>query len=511
MKYTHILLTTMLSAALAGPLYADQADVDAARHDHGRMAHTAALHITHGVAAGDVTAHSAVIWARASGPGTMHVQIDGRHDDGRKDHSVAVDTQDDFTGKVLVDGLKPDRAYAYRVWFSARDGHGHGKRNSVTGTFRTAPKSSQAQAVTLAWGGDVAGQNVCRDAREGFPIFNAINSMAPDFFIGLGDMIYADGVCQATGLYGNAQVPGDFLQAANMDDFWAHWKYNRDDDAYRTLLASMPYYAIWDDHEVVNDFGPLHDTRSTAPYTEGVHLLPMGLKAFLDYNPIAVADNTPKRLYRNVRWGKHLELFILDTRQYRDANLASDSAERPKTMLGREQLTWLKDTLATSDATWKVIVSSVPMSIPTGFPPELGRDGWANYDQDTGFEQELTDILRSLQANGERNVVFITTDVHFAEAFRYTPFADDPGFVVYEIVTGPLNAGLFPNRNYDTTLGTESLFFFGPASSSDVTSYTIARQWMNFGTLAIDAHGRLQAAIRDINGAAVYDLTLDPQ
>lgn len=32
--------------------------------------------------------------------------------------------------------------------------------------------------------------------------------------------------------------------------------------------------------------------------------------------------------------------------------------------------------------------SSVPMSIPTGFPPQNCRDGWADYDQTTGFERE---------------------------------------------------------------------------------------------------------------------------
>ena len=222
------------------------------------------------------------------------------------------------------------------------------------------------------------------------------------------------------------------------------------------------YVGVWDDHEVVNDFGPLNDTRSTPPYTPGVHLLPIGLEAFLDYTPIAVAPNTPKRLYRSLRWGKHLELFVLDTRQYRDANAAFDSPDRPKTMLGREQLTWLKESLAASDATWKVIVSSVPMSIPTGFPAANGRDGWANFDQTTGFEQELLDILRFMERTGSANTVWITTDVHFAEAFRYRPFPSNPGFVVHELATGPLNAGIFPNRDVDSTLRPEVLTFFGP-------------------------------------------------
>ncbi len=89
----------------------------------------------------------------------------------------------------------------------------------------------------------------------------------------------------------------------------------------------MPYYTIWDDHEVVNDFGPLHDTR-----------------------------------------------------QYRDANFEADNAAHPKTMLGCEQIVWLKDALSQSQATWKLIVSSISMSVPTGSSESRGRDGWANYE-----------------------------------------------------------------------------------------------------------------------------------
>lgn len=462
--------------------------------------------VTHGVVAGEVSSDSAVIWSRTDRAAVMNVRlIGGKHNGIQK---TRVKAEDDFTGKIALDDLKADTEYRYQVWFGDDEQEHKSQEARVTGSFRTAPAPKKEASVTFAWGGDLAGQNVCRDASEGFPIFNALNRMSLDFFIGLGDMIYADGTCEATGRYGNSQVPGNFLQAANMTDYWAHWKYNREDNSYRTLLGKMPYYAIWDDHEVVNDFGPLHDTRTAPPYTAGVHLMPLGLKAFLDYNPIIVAQNTPKRLYRNVRWGKHLEMFILDTRQYRDANLTPDSTQYPKTMLGREQLVWLKESLYKSDATWKIIVSSVPMSIPTGSTAS-GRDGWANYDQTTGFENELSDILRSLKEHGERNVVFITTDVHFAEVFRYTPFADDAGFKVHEVVTGPLNAGLFPNRTYDSTLNAESLFFYGP--SANVTTWSDAKPWMNFGLAHIDAYGRLALSVNKIDGEPVYTLTLDPQ
>lgn len=457
--------------------------------------------VTHGVAAGDVTTDSVVIWSRSDREATMHVQLIGPVQ-GPNLRRVDVSAARDFTGKIVFDGLKPDTAYRYRVWFGDPG-------TAETGAFHTAPAADSPQAVRLVWGGDLAGQNVCRDAERGFPVFEAINAARPDLFIGLGDMIYADGVCEAVGRYGNRQIAGDFQQSADIETFWAHWKYNREDEGLRDLLARTSYYAIWDDHEVVNDFGPLHDTRDVAPYTPDASLLPLGLAALLDYNPIREDALTPKRLYRNVRWGQHLELFFLDNRQYRDANLASDSPDRPKTMLGREQTTWLKEKLTGSDATWKVVVSSVPMSIPTGFPPERGRDGWADFDQDTGFEQELKDILASLREAGEDNVVFITTDVHFAEAFRYTPFAADPAFQIHEFVTGPLNAGLFPNRNFDTDLGTESLFFYGP-ESADVASYDEALPWMNYGMAEIAPDGSLSLSIHDVQGSSVYQLDLQP-
>ncbi|MGK2912977.1 MAG: alkaline phosphatase D family protein [Porticoccaceae bacterium] len=464
--------------------------------------------ITHGVAAGDVTDTSALIWARTDRRGYLHVLL--RSGDGiPRQASTPVDAIADYTGKLTFDHLKSAQGYHYEVWFSPDKLAAGEPEQTAKGFFRTAPTPARTAAVSFAWGGDVAGQNVCRDQAEGFPIFNAINAMRLDFFVGLGDMIYADGVCNATGLYGNAQVPGDFAQSAALGAFWAHWKYNREDASYQRLLASTAYFPIWDDHEVANDFDPLHDTRDTAPYKPGQHLLPIGLRAFLDYNPVSESELTPSRLYRAVRWGRHLELLMLDNRQYRDANRSKDNLGTPKTMLGREQLAWLKHRLKQGGATWKIIVTSVPLSIPTGSAATSGRDGWANYDHDTGFERELLDLFKFMQEQHVHNVLFITTDVHFAEVFRYTPFPEHADFQVHEYATGPLNAGLFPNRNFDTSLGTQSLFFYGPEPAP--TRYEDARRWMNFGAVHIDASGLLTATVRDVDGKVLHEARHTPR
>jgi alkaline phosphatase D len=453
--------------------------------------------VSHGVVVGDVTPRSAVLWARADRGGTLKVKLSGGPH--RRIGRIPVVAEDDWTGQVRLDELAPARRYAYRVRFSPGGRAAHG-------SFRTPPGETKAASVRLAFGGDVAGQNVCRHALEGFPIMDTIRAWRPDVFVGLGDMIYADNACAATGLYGNAQLPGDFGPAMDLASFWAHWRYNRADPASRRLLASTSYVGVWDDHEVINDFGPLTDVGPAPPYPPGLELLPIGLQAFLDYTPVA---NAP-RLYRSLRWGRHLELFVLDTRSHRDANSASDTAEERKTMLGHEQLAWLKHALASSDATWKVIVSSVPMSIPTGFPPTNGRDGWADFDQTTGFERELLDILRFMAENGIDHPIWITTDVHFAEVFRYSPFPDRPDFAVHEIATGPLNAGIFPNRNVDTTLNPEVLFFHGPETPAAVTNWEQAKHWFNFGTLEVGARGDLTAKVFNTAGLPQFSLTLDP-
>ncbi|MGH9658221.1 MAG: alkaline phosphatase D family protein [Bryobacteraceae bacterium] len=403
--------------------------------------------VTHGPSAGDVTPDRAVIWVRGDRAGEIRVR-------GKK---VRLEASADFTGKVELRSLRPNTRYDYTA-------------GDAAGSFRTAPDPRDPHPVTFAWGGDVAGQNVCRDTSEGVPIFRALHALAPDFFIGLGDMIYGDNTCEAVGRYKNSQIPGGFPAASDLAGYWAHWKYNLADDGLRTFLRRTPYYAIWDDHEVADNFDSSHK------------LMPAGHAAFLHYNPIV-----SRELYRSFRWGRHVELFFLDTRHYRVPG---------RTLLGARQLAWFQSRLARSRATWKVIVSSVPMSIPTG--PTAARDSWV------GYEDELQSLLRFAESKKILNQIWLTTDVHFAAAFRY------PRFRVHEFITGPLNAGLFPTRNLSTTLAPERLFFFGPEKGDRGLSWEQAKPWMNFGVIRIDGAGNLTATVRDVDGKVRYELTLPP-
>lgn len=434
----------------------------------------------------EVTEHSARLWVRAPGHDEVALRLESGRDREQALAVIAAERSD--RAEHRFSGLRPETQYRYRIRSAAG-------RELAGGRFRTAPAPDTRASVRFVWGGDLGGQNVCRDAARGFPIFDAMADRAPHFFIALGDLIYADNHCLGEGRYGNAQVPGPEPAGTRVESFHRHWIYTRADTSFRRFLASIPYYAVWDDHEVVNDF---------SPNTAGDRFAP-GRAAFLDFNPIEGAR--PGAFYRSVRWGRHLELFILDNRSHRDPNALPDGPG--KTMLGDVQKRWLVDGLRRSSATWKIVVSGVPIAIPTGYPPTNGRDGWSDQGAPGGFEAELTGILRAL-APEVRNMVWLTTDVHHATGFEYRPFSEYPDYRFHEFVSGPLNAGIFPSRELDHSLRPRRLFYHAPAIDQ-VLAYPDALRFFNFGWIEIDANGRFDVRLVSALGEELYRLVLDPE
>jgi alkaline phosphatase D len=463
---------------------------------------TTDFEITHGIASGDVTNQSAIIWSRVNDqPAQMNVEYDTDANFTNPLRKTAqANSTTDFTALAKLDGLKPDTQYYYRVWFSASDmdnntnrdaGNDLSATSNITeqvevGTFRTAPSSNIAtnssRPISFIWSADLGGQSYCRNSDDGgYSIFKSMQSLNPDFFIANGDMIYADGACPAQGpIFLNntsnqnttwTNIPGNFRSIAdplvdwnNVTEvrsiFMEHWKYNRNDTYFKEFLKNVSMYSQWDDHEVINDFG------AKWPYwnlftvnREGYpNIVKEGENAFFYYSPLDTdnsnisndtASGRDKHIYRSFNWGNDLDLFLLDARSYRSQNHLADTPDSNKTMLGEEQLQWLKQELSNSNATWKIISSDVPISIPAGSNASiLGRDGWANgnetnnYSYYTGFERELTDLLRFIDEQDINNIVFITTDVHFPAFIKYNFDLNNDGNTteIHEFISGPLSA-----------------------------------------------------------------------
>jgi alkaline phosphatase D len=376
---------------------------------------------------------------------------------------------DDLVLHVRLDDLAPATRYRYTVVQNS---------DRVEGGFTTAPLAGEAARVTFLWSGDLGGGGLCRPANGDYRIFRAMARHPADFFLFVGDTMYADVPC------GSDKAPGAGSRAASLAQFRARHRYHREDPAFQDFLRRTPVYAIWDDHEVKNNFaGP------------GEPLMPIGRQAFLDYWPVVAGDDAT-RLYRNVRWGSLLEVFILDTRQYRSSNAMLDGPT--KTMLGATQRQWLLDAVPASTATWKVIVSSVPLSVPTGRPER--RDGWSNAsvfgfapENGTGFVTERDAILRHFRQRGVRNLIIVAADVHHAELIRHQPYSD---WAFHEFIAGPLSAPTGRPRPLDQRLGPRTLFAQGGL--------------YNFGEVTIDP---VYLAVRlvDEAGTVMFTHTITPE
>lgn len=434
------------------------------------------------VTVGDVTPTSAVVWTRGVADGDVAVEYAplGRVSDAplgrvseaplggeRSRAHMAVRAADDLTGKRRIERLLPATRYGYRLT-------AHGE--TVDGEFVTAPTRDAEAAVTFAWSGDLGGQGVCRHPDTGYPIFDVMARFRPDFFLFLGDTIYADARCSRRG-----DVPGSDFVATTLDGFRRKHRYNRADPAVQRFFRTTSVYATWDDHEVRNDFaGP------TEP------LMAAGRRAFLDYWPITPPQEEPGRLYRRVRWGARLELFILDTRQYRSPNASPDGPR--KTMLGSAQRRWLIDAVRASTAQWKVVVSSVPMSVSKGGV----RDSWSNAtifgvpQEGVGFATERDAILAAFRAAGIKNLVVLSGDFHYIEIARLAPW---PGWTFHELIAGPLAARPGLPIPLDDGLNPRSLFSRGGTN--------------NFGLVTVDATG-LTARFIGEDGSTLFGHTLTP-
>ena len=389
-----------------------------------------------GIAVGDVTSHSALLWLRTDGP--MMVQFEwapvAAWDIVSKMGTAVAPVartplfttgpETDFTLATPIEGLTPATRYRYYVFVGTkgREGTAIEARVAARGEFTTLPDAKSQVPVTFAWSGDLGGQQRCRRGAAGYPIFDVMRAQQLDFFLFLGDTVYSDDLCPSP-----PNEPGADFLATTLAEYRARHRDQRGAEALRRFLDSVPVYVIWDDHEVRNDFAGPFDSQ-----------MPAGRQALREYWPIRVAPDDPHRLYRTVRVGADLELFILDTRQYRSRNADQDGPA--KTMLGERQLQWLLSGLTESTATWKVIVTSVPLSIPKGGGTGVsGNDGWAGGPGSPGFEWERQVIVDCILGRRVKNVVFLAGDVHYVQANAYDPNGDGtPDF--HEFVAGPLSA-----------------------------------------------------------------------
>jgi alkaline phosphatase D len=274
---------------------------------------------------------------------------------------------------------------------------------------------------------------------------------------------------------------------------------------------------------VHNNWYPGEDLAGDTRYKQATSaslLAAAARRAMFEYNPIRANPDEAERVYRRFGFGLLLEVFLLDERSYRGPNNANrQTVTGPDdAFLGPQQLAWLKGALLASRATWKVIASDMPIGLVVAdaqpWIPKGNYEAWGNGDDGVplGRELELASLFAFIRNCGIRNVVWVTADVHYAQAIRYEPGRAAWGDFLpfWEFVAGPINAGTFGPNPLDRTFGPEVRFTGIPADLKPNRPPSDGFQF--FGQADIDGQsGTMTVALKDLTGKTLFSQALTPE
>ncbi len=400
-----------------------------------------------GVKIGEVTSDSAIIWSRVTeNAERRHDGIERRGRPNRdappedlnprdlegstpgapgsvmlrygttSDMAIATETEwidvgpdTDSTHHFRLTGLQPATKYYFETHTSASDGSV--LHQPLSGSFETAPPVEDYANVTFTV---ITGQ-AYRDADDpkGFKIYPSMGKLNPHFVVPTGDTVYYD---------------SDDPIARNGELARYHWRRMY---SYPTLIdfhLKVPGYWEKDDHDsYANDNWPSEPNRDYM----GSFSWDEGLKIYAEHTPQG------ERPYRTIRWGKGLQVWIVEGRDFRSPNNMEDGPE--KTIWGARQKHWLKETLLASDADWKVLVSPTPIVGPD-------RTNKDDNHSNLAFKHEGDEFRAWVKENVPDNFFVANGDRHW----QYHSIHPDTG--MHEFSCGPASdqhASGTPGENKD--------------------------------------------------------------
>jgi alkaline phosphatase/alkaline phosphatase D len=314
--------------------------------------------------------------------------------------------QRDFIARLSLKNLVPHTNYTCKTRIGlTRDT----LRPGPTVEFKTLPGSSVAEPVRFAV---VTGMNYAKfhgderinrvrslvknntklpqpysgpDKHLGYPALATILKMQPDFFVGTGDNIYYD-------------TPDD-PRAESISEMRQKWHEQFIQPRFQDLFAKVPTFWIVDDHDYRVDDGDNSGDFLPLPET--------ARRILLEQLPYAAFEEPAAKTHRTHRVSKDLQIWFPENRFYRSPNAWPDGPE--KTIWGEDQKKWLKESLASSDASFKLLISPTPM---VG-PDDLRKTD--NHCDLGGFQHERDEFFDFLNENGlnEQNFFIVCGDRHW--------------------------------------------------------------------------------------------------
>lgn len=416
---------------------------------------------------------------------------------------------------LRLDGLQPSTWYDYHVAYKTEEGEQATAASALKQCFRTLDPPEAGNTLRLAYGSCRKPTAFEPDALNAFGSwlmdrFDERESAWPHLLLLIGDQIYAD---DFTGRRGrrkgtsaltqkarpeSSQLTGaqTFAEFASLyEQAWAG------DDGIRQVLAAIPTFMIFDDHEITNGWNTSPDWRALALKHGLEQMLVDGLVAYWVYqgwgnsSAQSEADNAlialiqegaqrgedvleylraymRKAVYEEIapRWSYDIPtmppIFVMDVRADRPALLRdTGDAGAPARIMSRQQMSELQAWIKNHDTSTVLLVSSVPVLLPPligfaeyvmGVRPfhstplrRLGRllariqrrvTRRMSFDHWPVFAVTWRELVKLL-SNRRHDIIVLSGDVHFsytAEAHNGI-FRSKKHATLYQLVASPFS------------------------------------------------------------------------
>lgn len=282
-----------------------------------------------------------------------------------------VDTNRNYTLQWKLNDLNPGTRY--HITLIARPDANTLPSDTIEGQFITPPPPDQSATIRFC---TVTCHDYIRrdDPDNGHKIYPAMEKLNPDFYVHTGDIEYYDKP--------DPYAMSEELMFFKWDRLFAlPWQ--------RQFWSQHTTYFMKDDHDVLSD--DAYPGMSYGPVT-----FERGLEIFDQQFP---ANELP---YKTINWGKHLQIWMVEGRNFRSKNMDEDGPE--KTIWGKRQKDWLFSTMTESKATFKILFSSTPILGPD-------RDAKADNYSNSNFTYEGDQIRKFL--NQQKNLFICIGDRHW--------------------------------------------------------------------------------------------------
>jgi alkaline phosphatase D len=382
----------------------------------------------HGVASGDPLATQVIIWTRITPEEEGNVTVkwtmckDEKMSQLVQAGEVVTNADADYTVKVDVKGLSPSTTYYYQ--FSGNAG------KSIVGRTKTTPLDSfeNVQFAVVS----------CSNYPAGF--YNAYARIAEkrnlDAVIHLGDYFYEGTEREFDKAHNPPFDRFEALHFVKNKEWWLHsyrkrYGISRLDADLREAHKVHPFICVWDDHEIA-DNAYKDGALGHNPQEDGDWEVRKAAarQAYSEWIPIR---GDASKIYRTIRFGKLLEVIMLDTRiEGRDKQIYDSTSPQlldpSRSIMGKEQKQWLYNKLKTSPCHWKLIGNQVIFSEVNVNWASFGghftdkvkvlENTLLDYWEDYPIERD--EVIDFISQNKINNIIIASASMHCALALDVT-------------------------------------------------------------------------------------------